>query len=67
MSYYIIAAFTWFGLDIGGSLTKLVYFEPKDIPDSNEDSSDIRKTISIIHKYLSGNTAYGKTGRYTGY
>ncbi|XP_067935692.1 pantothenate kinase 3-like [Watersipora subatra] len=60
--YRVLAPFTWFGLDIGGSLTKLVYFEPNDIPDNDEDSSDIKKTVNIIHKYLSGNTAYGNTG-----
>lgn len=26
----IISAMPWFGLDIGGTLTKLVYFEPTD-------------------------------------
>ena len=25
-----LAAMPWFGMDIGGTLTKLVYFEPKD-------------------------------------
>ena len=59
---FCFAAFTWFGIDIGGSLTKLVYFEPNDLPNDDDDCSEIKKTISIIHKYLSGNTAYGKTG-----
>lgn len=59
-SYFV--AFTWFGLDIGGSLTKLVYFEPVDIPNEDDENSIMRKTVAIIHKYLAGNTAYGKTG-----
>lgn len=64
-SLSLILAFTWFGLDIGGSLTKLVYFEPIDIPGGEDgpDASEIKKTISIIHRYLAGNTAYGKTGQ----
>ncbi|CAL1531849.1 unnamed protein product [Lymnaea stagnalis] len=48
-----------FGMDIGGTLTKLVYFEP-----ANFDEFDFaeRETLKTIHKYLIGNTAYGKTG-----
>ncbi|MBN3276705.1 PANK2 kinase, partial [Polyodon spathula] len=26
-----MSAFPWFGVDIGGTLVRLVYFEPKDI------------------------------------
>ncbi|KAF6029252.1 PANK2 [Bugula neritina] len=58
----VITPFTWFGLDVGGSLTKLVYFEPENIPDDDDQSSEIKKAIRIIHKYLSGNTAYGDSG-----
>ncbi|KAI8789170.1 pantothenate kinase 3 [Biomphalaria glabrata] len=48
-----------FGMDIGGTLTKLVYYEP-----TNFDEFDLkeRETLQTIHKYLIGNTAYGKTG-----
>uniref|UniRef100_U5EQZ6 pantothenate kinase n=1 Tax=Corethrella appendiculata TaxID=1370023 RepID=U5EQZ6_9DIPT len=50
----------WFGMDIGGTLTKLVYFEPKDItPDELDKEAEI---LSNIRKYLTKNSAYGKTG-----
>ena len=50
----------WFGMDIGGTLTKLIYFEPTDITDEEEEQEvEILKTI---RKYLTGNVAYGKTG-----
>lgn len=50
----------WFGMDIGGTLTKLVYFEPKDItPDEENQEVEVLKNI---RKYLTKNSAYGKTG-----
>lgn len=50
----------WFGMDIGGTLTKLVYFEPKDItPDELDQEAE---TSSNIRRYLTKNSAYGKTG-----
>ncbi|XP_075221628.1 pantothenate kinase 3 fbl isoform X3 [Lycorma delicatula] len=50
----------WFGMDIGGSLSKLVYFEPKDVtPD--EANSEI-ETLKNIRRYLTKNSAYGSTG-----
>jgi len=50
----------WFGMDIGGTLTKLIYFEPKDITD--EEKQLEVETHTVIRKYLTSNTAYGKTG-----
>ncbi|KAJ8317536.1 hypothetical protein KUTeg_005440, partial [Tegillarca granosa] len=50
----------WFGMDIGGTLTKLVYFEPKDITETEAEQEV--ETLKIIRKYLIGNVAYGKTG-----
>ncbi|XP_071749918.1 pantothenate kinase 3 isoform X2 [Lepeophtheirus salmonis] len=46
----------WFGMDIGGTLTKLVYFEPEERvePDSS--------TLSTIRRYLLMNKAYGEHG-----
>lgn len=36
----------WFGMDIGGTLTKLVYFEPKDISrDELDAEAEALKTI----------------------
>ena len=62
----------WFGMDIGGTLTKLIYFEPSDAeetldgdargfrdqPISSEDVEVLRR----IHRYLTGNVAYGSHG-----
>lgn len=47
-------------MDIGGTLTKLVYFEPKDItPDEENEEVEVLKNI---RRYLTKNSAYGKTG-----
>lgn len=57
---WLIAAMPWFGMDIGGTLTKLVYFEPKDItPDEQDREAGILRNI---RRYLTKNSAYGKTG-----
>lgn len=48
----------WFGMDIGGTLTKLVYFEPTDDHHLREE----QETISRIRKYLTSNSMYGKSG-----
>ncbi|CAG9769463.1 unnamed protein product [Ceutorhynchus assimilis] len=49
----------WFGMDIGGTLSKLVYFEPKDIMQGESEEIDILKNI---RKYLTKNSSYGKSG-----
>lgn len=55
-----VSAMPWFGMDIGGTLTKLVYFEPKDItPDELDQEAEILRNI---RRYLTKNSAYGKTG-----
>lgn len=54
------AAFPWFGMDIGGTLVKLVYFEPKDI--TAEEEQEEVENLKSIRRYLTSNTAYGKTG-----
>lgn len=57
---HFVAAMPWFGMDIGGTLTKLVYFEPKDItPDELDQEAE---TLRNIRRYLTKNSAYGKTG-----
>ncbi|XP_048243002.1 pantothenate kinase 3-like isoform X2 [Haliotis rufescens] len=53
-------AMPWFGMDIGGTLTKLVYFEPRDIA-ASEEQEEV-ETLRTIRRYLTGNVAYGKTG-----
>lgn len=50
----------WFGMDIGGTLVKLVYFEPYDI--LSEESQEA-ETLSKIQHYLKSNSAYGATGK----
>lgn len=50
----------WFGMDIGGTLVKLVYFEPTDIPPSS--SSDESGVLDQIRHYLKRNSSYGRTG-----
>ncbi|XP_014610172.1 PREDICTED: pantothenate kinase 3 isoform X1 [Polistes canadensis] len=50
----------WFGMDIGGTLCKLVYFEPKDITRDEADAE--LETLKNIRRYLTKNSAYGKTG-----
>uniref|UniRef100_UPI00358F21F6 pantothenate kinase 3-like isoform X1 n=1 Tax=Myxine glutinosa TaxID=7769 RepID=UPI00358F21F6 len=52
--------FPWFGLDIGGTLVKLAYFEPKDIT-AEEEEEEVESLRSIRH-YLISNVAYGSTG-----
>ncbi|ETE57546.1 Pantothenate kinase 2, mitochondrial, partial [Ophiophagus hannah] len=54
------STFPWFGLDIGGTLVKLVYFEPKDI--TTEEEEEEVENLKSIRKYLTSNTAYGSTG-----
>lgn len=50
----------WFGMDIGGSLVKLVYFEPTDFTKMEEDCE--LETMKNIRRYLTNNSAYGNTG-----
>lgn len=49
----------WFGMDCGGTLTKLVYFEPSE--DEHEGDQEA-KIIQKIRHYLTKNAAYGDTG-----
>ncbi|KAK4882802.1 hypothetical protein RN001_006121 [Aquatica leii] len=50
----------WFGMDIGGTLCKLVYFEPKHI--TNDELDCEVEILKKIRKYLIKNASYGKTG-----
>ncbi len=47
----------WFGMDIGGTLVKLVYFQPTDGVTADEIgcSSSERETLNSIQKYLTKN------------
>ncbi|XP_018906809.1 pantothenate kinase 3 isoform X1 [Bemisia tabaci] len=50
----------WFGMDIGGTLTKLVYFEPHNYTFEADDVE--AEVLMNIRKYLTKNSAYGATG-----
>ncbi|XP_072563332.1 pantothenate kinase 3-like [Paramormyrops kingsleyae] len=52
--------FPWFGMDIGGTLAKLVYFEPKDI--TTEEEQEETENLKNIRSCLTSNVAYGSTG-----
>ncbi|CAF4091328.1 unnamed protein product, partial [Adineta steineri] len=55
-----IPAFPWFAMDIGGTLVKLVYFEPLDLnPEEVELEGEI---LMNIRHYLTSNRAYGEDG-----
>jgi type II pantothenate kinase len=52
--------FPWFAIDIGGTLVKLVYFEPLDLtPDEIRTEGEI---LMNIRHYLTSNRAYGQDG-----
>ncbi|XP_050676598.1 pantothenate kinase 3 isoform X2 [Leptidea sinapis] len=51
----------WFGMDIGGTLTKLVYFEPRE--NNRRELDKETEVLKSIRRYLTRNSAYGKTGR----
>ncbi|XP_060880609.1 pantothenate kinase 1-like [Metopolophium dirhodum] len=53
----------WFGIDIGGTLSKIVFFEPKD---SNTTQTE-DELLSNVTKYLTKNSAYGKSGHRDAY
>lgn len=55
------AAFPWFGMDIGGTLVKLVYFEPVDI--TAEEEQEEVENLKSIRRYLTSNVAYGGSHR----
>ena len=52
--------FPWFAIDIGGTLVKLVYFEPLDLT-ADEIRTEGEILMNIRH-YLTSNRAYGQDG-----
>jgi hypothetical protein len=48
------------GVDVGGTLTKLVYFEPNDEDESGGELE--AKVLKNIRRYLTKHSAYGNTG-----
>ena len=57
--FLCLTGMPWFGMDIGGTLTKLVYFEPVT---TDEEAQLEIETLTTIRKYLTKNVTYGKTG-----
>lgn len=51
----------WFGMDIGGTLAKLVYFEPTDDLAKLKEGEE-NAILSNIKLYLTKNKAYGDSG-----
>lgn len=51
--------FPWFCTDTGGTLVKLSYFEPIDIP--AEEEQEVASLESIL-KHWTSNVAHGPTG-----
>lgn len=47
----------WFGMDVGGSLVKVVFFDPKEA--TNEELV----TLKRIRRYLKSSKPYGATGK----
>lgn len=51
----------FFGADIGGTLTKLTFFEPDDVASSG--SAGLRESMQRIHAFIMATTRYGHTGQ----
>ncbi|CAF3629728.1 unnamed protein product [Rotaria sp. Silwood1] len=58
--FFDLIVFPWFGMDIGGTLVKLVYFEPLDLT-ADEIRTEGEILMNIRH-YLTSNRAYGQDG-----
>ena len=53
----------WCGVDIGGTLVKLVYFEPVNLKNSENTEASLEPgTLEKIQHYLTSTVAYGETG-----
>ena len=52
--------FPWFGIDVGGTLVKLTYFEPLDL--TKEEEIKEGELLRTIRHYLISYIAYGETG-----
>ncbi|XP_062863235.1 pantothenate kinase 1a [Trichomycterus rosablanca] len=52
-------ALPWLGLDVGGTLVKLIYFEPREMTD--EDAEEL-ETLRTVGSYLTSRTSYGAAG-----
>ena len=55
------AGVQWFGVDIGGTLTKGVYFECHD-PEHVSDNSVETEVVHAMQQFVKSNLTYGTTG-----
>ena len=55
-----LALLPWFGLDIGGSLVKLVYFEPCNSQISCEGQEKVG--LEAVQDFIKSNIRYGENG-----
>ena len=60
-SFFLIARLPCFGLDIGGSLVKLVYFEPCNSQISSIKGQE-KVGLEAMHDFIKSNVHYGETG-----
>ena len=63
LSWFLFLCYTdtqWFGVDIGGTLVKCVYFECPGAHGSNQEESE---GIAVTRKFLTSNLTYGSTGK----
>ncbi len=51
----------WFGVDIGGSLAKCVYYETQD-DQAQSTNADEREGVASVKKFIKSNLKYGSSG-----
>lgn len=58
----VMQAIQWFGVDVGGTLVKAVYFETQD---DAQQSSGLKEGegVAAMKKFLKSNLKYGSTGK----
>lgn len=62
MLYYYGVAIQWFGVDIGGTLVKCVYYETNDEYDEGKKGHK-HKGIDALKHFVKSSLTYGSTGR----
>lgn len=61
----VVLAFQWFGVDIGGSLVKCVYFETyEEPPCSSAGGAAVQEHegVEALRKFVKSNLKYGSSG-----
>lgn len=60
LSLFVPLDSQWFGVDIGGSLVKCVYFE---CPCANGSSKEELAGITTMREFIKSNLTYGSSGK----